>query len=447
MSYLSEYKSKLVSAEEAVKVVKSGDWVHYGHFAMSPTYLDGFLAKRRDELKDVNITSTVFPGLAQVAVCDPSKEHFIYNCWHFGGGDRALHDKGLCYYIPLLYHEAPMLNERYYADKADVFMVKVAPMDKHGYFNFSTTNCTHATLAKLAKKVIVEVNDIAPYVYGGNDEAVHISDVDLIVESDNKPLIQVPNIEPNEVDLVVGESVMGLIEDRSVIQLGIGGMPNAVGTMIARSGLKDLGGHTEMLVDAYVDMYEAGVMTGKRKAFDKGRIPFTFALGTQRLYDWMDRNKTVASYHVDYINNLSLAAMHDKLISVNNAIEIDLFGQVSSESSGTRQITGTGGQLDFIYAAFHSKGGKGIICMSSLKEGREGKRKSRIVPTLTPGSIVTVPRTIVNYVITEYGVIDLKAKTTWQRAELLIGIANPDVRDELVKDAEKMNIWVRTNKI
>jgi acyl-CoA hydrolase len=239
---------------------------------------------------------------------------------------------------------------------------------------------------------------------------------------------------------------MKLIEDGSVIQLGIGGMPNAVGAMLAQSDLKDLGCHTEVLVDSYVDMYEAGVMTGRRKAFDRGRMVYTFALGSQRLYDFLHMNRAAASCSVDYTNDLNIASAHDKLVSVNNAIEIDLYGQVCSESSGTRHITGTGGQLDFINSAFKSKGGKGIVCLSSLKESKKGEKISRIVPTLTPGGIVTVPRTMVHYVITEYGAVDLKGKSTYERAELLISIAHPDTRDELIKAAQQQGIWRCCNK-
>ena len=444
MDYLSEYNSKLMSADEAVKIVKSGDWVHYGHFGMAPTYLDGFLAQRKEELRGVKVVSICYPGLPQTALCDPTRDHFLLNDWHFSMGNRKLHDKGLCNYIPGLYHEGPEIISRYH--EPDVFMIKAAPMDNKGYFNFGISNSMHAVTVKKSKKVIVEVNSNVPYCYGGNDEAVHISDIDIVVESDNKPLIEIPIQAPDEVEQAIACNVLKHIEDGATIQLGIGAMPNAIGKMIAQSDLKDLGGHTEMMVDAYVDMYESGVMNGKRKAFDKGRIAFTFALGTRNLYDFMDHNRACASYSVDYTNDPSNSSAHDKLISINNAIEVDLFGQISSESSGFRQISGTGGQLDFVFASFKSKGGKGIICISSMASCDKEKQKSRIVPTLTPGSIVTVPRTITNFIATEYGVVDLKARSTWERAELLISIAHPDIRDELVREAEKMNIWVKSNK-
>ena len=383
MDHASEYSRKLVSAEEAVRVVKSGDWVQYGHHANSPAYLDGFLAKRKDELRGVKVCAVVFPGLAQVATCDPSREHFVYNNWHFGPGDRMLHDQGLCNYIPILYHEGRMYFERYL--KPDVAMIKVAPMDKHGFFSFGTGNSLHATIVEGSETVVVEVSDKMPYVYGGNDEAVHISDVDLIVESDNQPLVQVPSIEPTAVDRQVGQHVMKHLEDGSVIQLGIGGMPNAIGEMIARSDLKDLGGHTEMLVDAYVDMYESGVMTGKRKAFDRGRIAFTFTLGTQRLYEWMDRNRAIASYPADYTNHPQVIARHDNAVSITNAIEVDLYGQVAAESLGTRQISGNGGMLDFVYGAFHSSRGKSFICLPSLGRAGRDRRYPGSCPPWTRG--------------------------------------------------------------
>jgi acyl-CoA hydrolase len=198
-----------------------------------------------------------------------------------------------------------------------------------------------------------------------------------------------------------------------------------------------------MLVDAYMKMYESGVMNGRRKAFDKGRIAFAFAMGSRALYDFMDQNRAVASCSADYTNDFQVISGHDKFTAINNAIEIDLFGQVCSESAGTRQISGIGGQLDFIYSAFHSKGGKGVICLSSLQGKKDGPKRSRIVPRLTPGGIVTLPRSMVHYVVTEYGTADLKGKTTWQRAELLIGLAHPDVREDLIREAEKMKIWIK----
>ncbi|MDD5168136.1 MAG: acetyl-CoA hydrolase/transferase C-terminal domain-containing protein [Syntrophales bacterium] len=443
---MEEYKNKLTTAEAAVGIVKSGDWVDYGHFACSPTYLDPILAKRADELFDVKIRAVTFPGLAAVVQADPTREHFCYNNWHFSGGDRMLHDKDLCNYIPLLYHEGATYFNKKLID-SDVCIVKVAPMDKNGFFNFGPSCSTSKATCNRGKKVIVEVNTSVPYCYGGFNEGLHISEVDYIVESDNKPLFSVPALPISEEDRVIAGLIMNEIHDGSVIQLGIGAMPNTVGMMIAQSDLKDLGVHTEMLCDSFVDMYMAGRVTNNRKKLDPGKMVYTFALGSQKLYDFLDHNQCCAAYSADYTNSPTRIAMNDNMVAINNAVEIDLYGQVCSESSGIRHISGTGGQFDYTFGAYHSNGGKAFICLtSSQKNKKTGEIKSRIVPTLTPGAIVTIPRTIVNYVVTEYGMVNLKGKSTWERAEMLIGIAHPDTREDLIKAAQKQGIWRNGNR-
>jgi acyl-CoA hydrolase len=236
------------------------------------------------------------------------------------------------------------------------------------------------------------------------------------------------------------------MKDGSCVQLGIGGMPNAVGMMIAESDLKDLGCHTEMLVDAYVHMFNAGKLTGARKQLDPYKIVFTFALGTQILYDFINDNPWCATYPVNYTNRPSIAALNDNLVTINNAVEVDLYGQVCSESSGFRQITGSGGQLDFILAVYESRGGKSIVCLPSSYKDKDGKTRSRIVPFLPHGGIVTAPRSIAHIIVTEYGKFNLKARNTWQRAEGLINIAHPDTREELIKAAGEQGIWRNSNK-
>jgi acyl-CoA hydrolase len=284
-----------------------------------------------------------------------------------------------------------------------------------------------------------------PECLGGSEVAIHISRVTHIVESTQPGLAQLPSAPPSDVGQKVAKLIVEEIPNGACLQLGIGGMPNAVGMMIAESDLKDLGVHTEMYVDAFVDISNKGKINGLKKNIDKGRQAFAFGAGTDKLYKFIDNNPEVMSSTVDYTNDPCVVGLIDNFMSINNAVEIDLFGQVNSESSGTKQISGTGGQLDFVMGAYRSKGGKSFICLSSAY-GKKGEPKSRIVPTLDRGSISTDSRTCVHWIVTEYGKVNLKGKATWQRAEALISIAHPDFRDQLIKDAEAMKIWRKSNK-
>ncbi|MEN6389872.1 MAG: acetyl-CoA hydrolase/transferase C-terminal domain-containing protein [Syntrophomonas sp.] len=447
MSLADQYRQKLVSAEEAVKVVKSGDWVDYGEFNGQVRDLDKALAARKDELRDVKIWSCVNPYPTEVNVVDPTGESFVWHSWHFSGGDRKVAKTGKpVYYSSIKYSEVPRyVRER--IEPIDVAMLQVSPMDKHGYFNFGPQSSMSRAVCDRAKVIIVEVNDKQPKCLGGYEESVHISEVAYIVEGSNLPLAQLGAPPISEIDKKVANLILEDITDGCCIQLGIGGMPNAIGMGIAESDLKDLGCHTEMLVDAYVHMAEAGKMTGKYKGTDPGKMVYTFALGTQILYDFIDDNPKCAMYPVNYTNEPYIASRNDKLITINNAIEVDLYGQCCSESDGIRHISGTGGQLDFVIAGWLSKGGKSFVCLPAANVGSDGKLKSRIVPTLPSGSIVTDPRSVADIIVTEFGKYAMKGMSVWQRAEGLIGIAHPDTRDELVKAAEAQGIWRKTNKI
>ncbi len=446
MSYNDLYKQKLVSADDAVKVIKSGDWVDYGNFVGQVRVLDKALAKRKEELLDVKVRATTrFVGEPEITKVDDTQKHFTYNNWHFSGGDRKVHDAGKCFYSPIVYRDLPLY---YDLDiPCDVCMIEVSPMDAHGYFNFGLQNShTYATIRK-AKYVIVEVNNNMPRVLGGNSENVHINEVNFIVEGEHPALPAIPAAAANEIDQKIAAMVVSQMEDGSTIQLGIGGMPNAVGNMIAQSDLKDLGVHTEMFVDAYVNMYNAGRVTNKLKNIDKGKMVFTFGAGSKDLYDFVNDNPLIASYPVNYTNKPDIIALNDKVCAINNCVEVDLFSQVCSESSGTRHISGTGGQVDFCEGAYWSKGGKGFLCFTSTFTDKKGELFSRIKPILTPGAIVTTHRAMVQYLVTEYGMVNLKGRTTWERAEMLISIAHPQFQDELVRDAEKMGIWRKCNKL
>ena len=446
MNPISEYKRKLRSAEEAVRIVKSGDWVDYGLGLSQPIALDAALAARKSELRDVKFRSALSLAPRQVVLADPDRESFVFNSWHFGGYERKLQELNQCNFIPMVYRNKP----HFYRNdlEVDVAMISVAPMDKHGYFNFSLTNSATRAILDTAKTVILEINANLPIALGGSEECIHISEVDYIVEGNNQKLVELPVAEPDEVDQTVARLIVEEIVDGATIQLGIGGMPNAVGTLIAESDVKNLGMHTEMLVDAYLAMYERGKLTNKCKRTDHGKGVWTFCIGSQKLYDWVDHNPGLASYPVNYTNDPAVMAQNDNFISVNNCIEVDLYGQVSAESSGMRQISGSGGQLDFVTGAYSSQGGKSFICFrSTYADKKTGQLHSRVVPHLHAGSIVTDPRSQVHYLVTEWGKVILAGRSTWERTERIISIAHPDFRDGLIKQAEKMKIWRRSNKI
>ena len=442
MSWKEDYQSKFKSAEEAVSVVKNGDSVAYGEFVMASMFLDGAFARRVPELKNIILRATTCPFPPKAVLADPKLEHVMYNDWHFSPASRKLCDAGLCRYVPMNYHAGPETIRRGLIDRIDVAMLMVSPPDDQGYVSLGTSSSITPTYIQNARYIIAEVNESVPRTFCDDATKVHVSQIDCFVQGPNRPLIEVPTPPPTPVDEKIAELVVSLVSDGACIQLGIGSMPNAVGELIAQSGLKDLGVHTEMLCDAYVAMAEAGCITGRYKTTDPGKIVYTFAMGTKKLYDFLDGNPDCLLAPVDYTNDPYIIAKNDNMVCLNNAIEVDLYGQVASETSGPRQISGTGGQLDFIQAAARSKGGKGLICLSSTYADHDGSIRSRILPHLGPCQIVTVPRSFNQFVITEYGIADLRAKTTWERAEALISIAHPDFREELIHEAEAQGLRV-----
>ncbi len=440
------YADKLTTAEEAVKAVNSGDWVDFGWCTGTPVALDAAMAKRLPELTDVNFRGGILMKPLEIFGIDNPAEHMTWNSWHMGGLERKAIAQGFSFYAPIRYSELP----RYYRDidtPSRVAMFQVAPMDDHGFFNFGPNASHMMAMCDRAEVIIVEVNQNMPRCLGGFEEGIHISKVDMIVEGANPAIAAMGAAGPaTAVDEAVAKYIVDEIPDGACLQLGIGGMPNAVGSLIAKSDLKDLGIHTEMYVDAFVDIANAGKITGLRKSIDKGRQVYAFAAGTQKLYDYLNDNPECMSAPVEYTNDIRQISALDHFISINNAVDIDLFGQVNAESAGTKQISGAGGQLDFVLGAYLSQGGKSFICMSSTFTTKDGTVKSRIRPTLADGSIVTDTRANVHYFVTEYGLVNLKGLSSWQKAEAIISVAHPDFRDDLIADAEKMHIWKPSNK-
>jgi acyl-CoA hydrolase len=446
---MSEYKKKLVSTEEVAALVKDGMWIDYG-VIQSPKEFDRVLARRVNELKGVKIRMIGTLGYPEVMEKDPEGKAFWLGNWHILGLTRKYLKEGRANYIPMNFGEAP----RYYREDCDVDIAvqTVTPMDAHGYFNFGSNIAFAKAAMDKAKIRVVEVNESVPWVYGGYDECIHISEVDYVIENKKDKIVEIPSPSPTEEDTKIAEYIAEHVPlDGPCLQIGIGGLPDQLLRLLGQMGARDIGMHTEMVTEAVEELADAGVITGRKKTFMPGKIVHTFAIGSRKLYDWMDRNPMLAGFPVDFTNDPCIVAMNENMISINAALAVDLQGQVSSESIGLDSFSGTGGQLAFARGAYYrsTRGqsplgypeNKSFIALHSAYNDKEGKLQSRIVPTLRPGEIVTTPRTDVSYLATEYGVTYLKGLSIPERCLALIKIAHPDFRDWLTEEAGKMG-WL-----
>ncbi len=441
----AKYQEKKMTPQQAAALVKSGDRISYGFGYTAPHAVDEALAERlkNGEVDHLELVNTLSMHEPAVSLETESNDQIRFTCGHFSGLDRKRSKDGRCWFTPIFFRESPKYWEQ--EAPADVLIIQTTPMDKWGNFNIGPALTDVRGYLKSAKTVIVETNEKLPFVHGMQTD-LNLCDVDAVVEGNNPDIPEIKSRPADEDHRKIAETVVDLIESGSTLQLGIGALPNMIGQMLCESDRTDLGAHTEMLTDAYVDLYEAGKLTSSHSSIP-GKIVYAFAGGTRRLYDFLDNNMKCFAAPVSYVNNVQVISSIDKMISVNGAIDLDLFGQVNAESAGFQHISGTGGQLDFVQGAYGSNGGKSFICLHSTRKKKDGSVESLIKPALPLGSIITTPRAAVHYVVTEYGAAMLKGQSTWKRAEALINIAHPDFRDELIKDAEKMGIWTNTSKL
>jgi acyl-CoA hydrolase len=407
-------------------------WLDYGAGLCQPDVFDRALAARIGELTNVKIRHCLTMRPRAVFEADPDGQHVYSFSLHYSAYDRRKHDCGRCNYIPVNLGEIPDYYRRF-MDPVDVVVLKTCPLDEQGYFNLSAANLWHRAVIERAHLVIVETSPGLPYVYG-EDTGLHVSEVDYVIAGDDAPAPELSNPPATEIDAAVARRIAAEIGDGDCLQIGIGGMPNAVCTLLLESGVNDLGVHTEMMTDGLAQLYKAGRISGARKRLNPGKGIYTFALGSRDLYATLDRNHDLHCCPVEYTNAPHVIMQNDRVISINNTTQIDLQGQAASESDGHRHISGTGGQLQFVRGAYASKDGKSFICLSSTYDKR-GQRRSRIVLDLTPGNVVTTPRSDVMFVVTEYGIVNLKGKSVAERAKALIGIAHPEFRDGLERQA------------
>lgn len=421
----SMYKS--VSAEEAVKIVKSNQRVYLQAAAAAPHVLIRALADRHDELKNVEICQLHTEGEAPYA--NPEfRDSFHVNSFFVGRNIRHTLKAGNGSYTPVFLSELPLLFKRNII-MLDVAFIHVSPPDKHGYCSLGVS--IEATLAAIdnASYVIAQVNPQMPRTHGAG--IIHITEIDIFVDCD-EPIPEHFMPKPTEIESKIGDYAASLIEDRSTLQLGVGTIPNAVLSRLTNH--KDIGLHTEMFSDGVIDLILSDVINGNYKAVDRGRAMATFLLGSKRLYDYVDDNPFVEMRPADYVNDVSIIRQNPRMVAINSAIEVDLTGQVCADSIGTKIYSGVGGQMDFIRGASLSEGGKAIIALPSVTKNGI----SRIVPSLKPGAGVVTTRAHVHYVITEYGVANLYGKTITERVKALVNIAHPDHRENIERQYSEL---------
>ena len=413
-------KYKAVSAEEAVKIIKSNDKVYLQAAAAVPQVLINAMTERHEELRNVEICQLHTEGDAPYA--NPElRDSFHVNSFFVGKNIRHTLKAGNGSYTPVFLSELPLLFKRNIVD-LQVALIHVSVPDKHGYCSLGVS--VEATLAAIdnADYVIAQVNKQMPRTHGAG--IIHVSEVNAFVECD-EPLPVHGMTEPTEIENKIGNHVAELIEDRSTLQMGIGNIPNAVLSRL--SNHKDLGLHTEMFSDGVIDLILNDVINGNYKGINRGRALATFLMGSKRLYDYVDDNPFIEMRASDYVNNVSIIQQNKKMVAINSAIEVDVTGQVCADSIGAKMYSGVGGQMDFIRAASLSEGGKAIIALPSITN----KGISRIVPSLKPGAGVVTTRSHVHYVVTEYGVANLYGKTIKQRVKALTEIAHPDFKESI----------------
>ena len=443
MDYQAMYAEKLCTPEEAVSIVKDGDWVDYSQTCSYPQLLDRALSARSGELKDVKIRCAI--SMIPIATVENDPGHsFTYNLWHCSGIDRKYIDQGRAFHSPMLFRQYGSYYRKGYAP-VNVAMITVSPMDRNGNFSYGLNNCATQEVVDAAECVILEVNPTMPTVTGIENDHINIRDVSCLVESD-LPLPTLKSPVATDTDRKIASYIFPYVTSGCTLQLGIGGIPNSIGSMIAESDVKDLGMHTELMSDGYLDLYRAGRITNRKKKVHRGKGIFSVCTGSRDLYDFLDHNESILSAPMRYVNNPQLIRELDDFISINGCIAVDLFGQVNSESAGLRQISGTGGQLDFITGAMEAEHGRAFLAMHSAFTDKNGVLHSNIIPHFTGGDIITTPRTQAPNIVTEYGIASLPGKATWQRAEALINIAHPDFREDLIRAAEEQKIWRRSNK-